>query len=304
MKKIIGTLIIAVASSIAFSQQEYSYTFFNDNRSFTNPAAVGTEGFGSVTGAFRTQWAGMDGAPTSGGVTFQMPLKNMGVGAMVYQDHIGVTNQTNIAGMYSYHLKISREHKVAFGVSAGMDLVNTKYDRLLYWDAGDQVFSNDYVNVIVPHIGIGAQYFFEDFYAGISVPRLVSVNSDQFNSINFADAPSMVTHAYLSSGYTFRLKNDVSLIPSILAKYTKNTPPRVDVSFTTMYKDMLGFGLAYKSLGFLSVYMKYQLKDFFVIGYGFDFSMNALQSYSKGSHEVMLQYRFGTTRSMGAARMN
>lgn len=304
MKRFIYTLIIAVVGTTAFSQQEYSYTFFDDNRSFTNPAAVGTEEVGSVTGAFRTQWAGLDGAPTSGGVTFQMPLNNMGVGAMVYQDHVGVTNQTNIAAMYSYHLKISRKHKLAFGISAGMDLVNTKYDRLIYWDNGDQVFADDYVNVIVPHIGFGAHYFFDNFYAGISIPRLVSVNSDQFNSINFSDAPSMVTHMYLNTGYTFNLKNDVSLIPALLVKYTANTPPRVDLSFTTMYKKMLGFGLAYKSLGFVSVYMKYQFQELFSIGYGFDFSTNALQSYSKGTHEVMLKFMFGGKKSSGSARMN
>jgi type IX secretion system PorP/SprF family membrane protein len=303
MKKFIYTMIMAVVGTTAFSQQEYTYTFFPDNRAFINPAAAGTEGFGSVTGAFRTQWAGMDGNPTSGGVTFQMPLKNMGVGGMVYQDQIGVTNQTNIQGMYSYHLKISRKHKLAFGVSAGMDLVNTKYDRLIYWDSGDQVFADDFVNVIVPHLGFGAHYFFEDFYAGISVPRLVSVNADQFNSINFSDAPSLVTHMYFNTGYTFRLRNDVSLIPSLLAMYTANTPPRVDLAFTVMHKDMLGFGAAYKSLGFVSIFMKYQFQDLFQIGYGFDFSTNALQSYSNGTHEIMLQYRFGQ-KGPGQARLN
>ena len=183
-------------------------------------------------------------------------------------------------------------------------MINTKYNRLNYWDAGDQVFAEDYVNVFVPHIGIGAQYFFEDFYAGFSIPRLISINGDQFNTVNFADAPSMVTHMYFNTGYTFHLKNKVDLIPALLAKYTANAPPRIDLSFTCMYHDMLGFGMAYKSLGFVSVFMKYQLKELFQIGYGFDFSTNALQGYSKGSHEVMLQYRFGTKKSLGAARMN
>ena len=238
MKRLIYILITVVAGSTAFSQQEYTYTFFGDNQAFFNPAATGTRDYISLTGAFRKQWVGFDGSPTSGGVTFDMPIanQNMGVGGMVYQDHAGVTNQTNIAAMYSYHVRLSDKHRLSFGVNAGMDLVNTKFDRLVYWDQGDQVYANDYVNVVVPHFGIGAYYYFDKFYAGISIPRMISMNSDQFNSINFENAPSMVTHYYLTTGYEFQLKNDFSLKTNLLLKYTNNVMPQGDLSVSCFYK--------------------------------------------------------------------
>jgi type IX secretion system PorP/SprF family membrane protein len=291
-------MIIAVTGSTAFSQQEYTYTFFGDNTSFFNPAAAGSKDYSSLTGAFRKQWVGFDGSPTSGGVTFDMPLKkvNMGVGAVVYQDHVGVTNQTNIGAMYSYHVKLNQKHRLSFGINAGMDLVNTKFDRLVYWDQDDEVYANDYVNVFVPHFGIGAYYYFDEFYAGISIPRMISMNSDQFNSINFSDAPSLVTHYYLTAGYNFELKNDFSLKPSMLLKYTNNVMPQADVSLICYYKNMIGLGAAYKSLGFASTFLQYNYKDAVLVGYGFDFSLNPLQQYSKGSHEIMIQYRFGAPK--------
>ncbi|UKN03056.1 type IX secretion system membrane protein PorP/SprF [Paracrocinitomix mangrovi] len=304
MKKIL-TIILSVVSVVASAQQEYTYTFFGDNKAFFNPAAAGTNDYAALTGTFRKQWVRFEGSPTSGGLTFDMPIakQSMGVGGVVYQDHIGVTNQTNIAGMYSYHLKITKEHKIAFGISAGLDIVNTKFDRLTYWDVSDQVLTEDYVNVVVPHIGFGAYYFFDEFYAGISVPRIVSVNSDQFNSINFSDAPSLVTHYYLTAGYHFRFKNDYSLKPSILLKYTNNVVPQGDLSLAMYYKDMIGIGLGYKSLGFLSTFIQYNLKDAVLFGYGFDFSMNPLQQYSNGSHEILIQYRFGNKKSTGGGRI-
>lgn len=307
MKNLIVTLIFAGSVSSAFSQQEYTYTFFGDNKIFYNPAAAGTNDYSSLTGTFRKQWVGFDGSPTSGGLTFDMPFKkqNIGIGGLIYQDHVGVTNQTNIAGSFSYHLKITKEHKIAFGINAGMDIVNTKFDRLVYWDANDLTLSDDYVNVIVPHIGFGAYYFYEEFYAGISIPRMISVNADQFNSINFADAPSLVSHYYFTTGYHFKFKNDYSLKPSVLVKYTNNIAPQVDVSVAMYYQEMIGMGIAYKSLGFVSAFLQYNIKDAVVIGYGFDFSTNPLQQYSKGSHEVMIQYRFGAPgKSGGRARIN
>lgn len=304
MTKLFTLLVLLAVSTVVLAQQEYTYTFFPENRNFVNPAAAGTAEYGSLTGMFRKQWAGVEGTPTSGGLTFDMPIgKNMGVGGLVYQDNIGVTSQTNIGGMYSYHLKLARDHYLAFGVSAGMDLVNTRYDRLVYWDANDQVLAEDYVNVIVPHIGFGVQYFWKDFYVGLSVPRMISVNSDQFNSINFSDAPSLVTHYYLTGGYHFRFRNDLSFKPSVLMKYTNNAPLQADINLTLYFKEMLGFGVTYKSLGFLSTFLTYNIKDIIVIGYGFDFSMNALQGYSKGTHEAMLQWRFNNRGSSGSSRL-
>ncbi|MBD3637805.1 MAG: type IX secretion system membrane protein PorP/SprF [Crocinitomicaceae bacterium] len=296
MKKLITILIAAVAGSTALSQQEYTYTFFGDNIAFYNPAAVGSNDYSSVTGTFRKQWVGFDGSPTSGGVTFDMPLEkfNMGIGGMVYQDHVGVTNQTNVGAMYSYHIKINENHKLAFGVNAGFDLVNTKFDRLVYWDEDDELLANDYVNVFVPHFGFGAFYHTERLHVGISIPRMISMNTDQFNTVNFENAPSLVTHYYLSAAYDFDLKNEFSLKPSVLVKYTNNVLPQGDVSLICYYKDMIGLGAAYKSLGFASTFLQYNYKDAVIVGYAFDFSLNPLQQYSKGSHEVMVQYRFNT----------
>ena len=278
-----------------FAQQEYTYTFFGDNTSFFNPAATGTQDFASLTGVFRKQWVGFDGSPTSGGVTYEAPLKkfNMGLGGMVYQDHVGVTNQTNVAALYSYQIKLNDKNKLAFGVNAGIDLVNTKYEKLLYWDQGDEIFENNYVNVFVPHFGIGAYYYTKKFYAGISIPRLMSVNADQFNSANFQNAPSLLTHYYLNAGYTADLNDNFSLKTAMLLKYVKNVNPQVDVSVLAMYKKMIGLGISYKSLGFASTFLQYNYKDAIVFGYAFDFSLNPLQGYTKGSHEILLQYRFG-----------
>lgn len=295
MKRALYILLVAVIGSSALAQQEYTYTFFGDNLSFFNPGATGTKDYAALTGSFRKQWVGFDGSPTSGGVSYEHPLKsyNMGVGGMIYQDHVGETNQTNIAGLYSYQVKLGGDHKISFGVNAGIDLINTKFDRLTYWDEEDRVFNNDYVNVVVPHVGLGAHYYVNDFYVGVSVPRVISLNNEQFNSINFDDAPSLVTHYYLASGYKFDLGGDFNLKPSLLLKYTKGPWPQIDLSVSSFYRDMIGLGVAYKSLGFASAYLQYNYKNAVLFGYGFDFTTSRIREYSKGSHEIMIQYQFG-----------
>jgi len=295
MKKSCFILSAMLTTGIAFSQQEYSYTFFGDNNSFFNPAATGVKDYATLTGQFRKQWFKFSGSPTSGGVTYEAPLKkyNMGLGGILYQDHVGVTDQTNAAAMYSYHIRLNEEHTLSFGINAGIDVVNTKYDRLVYWDMYDEVFGSDYINFVVPHFGIGAFYSFHEFYAGVSIPRMVSINANQFNSVNFTNAPSLVSHYYATTGYKFRLDNDFSLKTALLLKYTNNVKPQLDISLLGYYKNTIGLGVAYKSLGFASAFLQYNYKDAVVFAYGFDLSLNPLYQHSKGSHEIMLQYRFG-----------
>lgn len=277
------------------AQQDYSYTFFGDNLSFVNPGAVGTKEYSSVSANFRRQWIGFNGSPTNGGLTFEMPLhkKNMGVGTMVYQDKIGVTNTTNISALYSYHLKLDEKQKLSFGINAGADIVNTRNEDLIYWDENDQVFDNNYVNQASPRIGAGVFYYFDKFYAGLSLPRMLAVNTESFNSINIEDSPTLVSHMFLTSGYEFELNENFDLRPSMLLKYAKNVPAQVDVAMACTYKKMLSLGVSYKSLAFVSSFLQYNHKESFVVGYAFDYSTNPLRQYQKGTHEVMLQFRFG-----------
>lgn len=281
----------------AIAQQEYTYTFFGENTAFFNPAAAGSHSYGTLTGSFRKQWLGFSGSPTSGGVLYEAPIKkyNMGFGAMLYQDHIGVTNQTHTGAIYSYHLLLDKTKKLAFGLNAGLDLVSTKYQQLVYWDLNDEVFQSNYISQVVPHFGAGAHYYSEKLYAGISVPRIISINSGQFNSVNPPNAPVFLSHYYLNAGYDANINDNFSIRTALLFKHVRNIRPQVDISFLAMYKKLVGIGAAYKSLGFASAFLQYHYKEAVIFGYAYDFSLNPLQQYSKGSHEILLQYRFMLT---------
>jgi len=299
MKKQILLLIAIVTGFTGFSQQEYTYTFFGNNLSFFNPAATGTKDKSILNGSFRKQWVGLDGTPTSGGLTYELPLKkyNMGVGAMINQDHVGVTNQSNVAGLYSYSIRLDRTQRLAFGVNAGIDLINTKNSRLTYWDENDAIFSEDYINLIVPHIGVGIHYYTDKLNIGVSVPRIISTNSNQFNSIDYKDVPSLVTHYYLTAGYNFMINSDFDLKSNLLFKYTNNVIPQGDLSVIAYYKNLFGLGVAYKSFGFVSAILQYNNHDALIFGYAFDFSLGPIQNYTKGSHEILIQYRFDTPKN-------
>lgn len=292
--KSLTLLIVGIAIFNCHSQQEYSFTHYFETNSFFNPASTGNEHSQNIVGLFRKQWAGYKGTPTTGGVLYENELKkyNMGIGGYVFTDKIGETSMTTVTANYAYNIKLNSNFKLAFGLDVGADFISTNYGRLLFWDHNDQLLLDSKSSNIVPKIGLGTQFYNDKFYVGLSVPRVLNFNSPDFHTINNSSIPMLVSHYYLTAGYKFVLNDEFKLRANTLLKYTRNVWPQIDLNATGTYKDLIGLGLGYKSLGFLSTYVQYIYNKTVVISYAFDFSLNPMSEFARGgTHEIMIKYQ-------------
>jgi type IX secretion system PorP/SprF family membrane protein len=295
------TLIIAGMVFINIhSQQEYSFTHYFETNSFYNPASTGSEQSQNIVGLFRKQWAGFTGSPTTGGLLYENKLKdyNMGIGGYVFTDKIGETCMTTATANYSYNLSFSNDLKLAFGIDAGADFLTTNVDRLIYWDQADQLLTNSKLSYVVPKIGLGTHLYNENFYVGVSVPRILNFNSKDFHSIRNPNLPMVVSHYYLTAGYKFNLNEHLAMKTNTLLKYTRGVQPQIDINATCTYNELIGLGVGYKSLGFITSYIQYTYDNTVMIGYAFDFSVNPMAQYARGgTHELMIKYRIKSRKS-------
>lgn len=291
MRNLLSTIAFTVVVTLSFSQQEYSFTHYFESNSFYNPAATAFRGSQDIALLFRSQWTGFTGAPFSTGVNYERPIDayNMGVGGYAFVDVIGATTLTTVAGNYAYQLKLDANHKMSFGVNAGADVYSTDYNRLTYWD-DDVMFDNQKPTVVSPRIGTGIQFYSEDYYIGVSMPRVVHFNTDGVLSIEAAKMPQVVSNLYVTGGYKFPISEDFDMQINMLGKYTRKVMPQGDINVMATYKKMIGLGVGYKSLGFLSTYIHYTYENVVKIGYAFDFTLTPMSNYSSGSHELMVKY--------------
>lgn len=273
------------------AQQDYSFTQYFEANSYFNPAATGTENISKAVALYRKQWVGFNGSPTSYGLLYETPIekKSIGLGGYVFQDVVGATSLTTVAANYSYYLNLTDYQRISFGINAGADFLNTNYNNLRYWDENDVVFTNSQANFILPKFGIGVLYYTNQFYAGLSIPRLVNYNSEEFNSIQSTNVPVTVSNYFATVGYKLDINEDFNLNLNSLIKYTPKVMPQADVNSTVWYKDMVALGVGYKSLAFATTYAQYKYKGF-ILGYAFDFSLTPISQYSIGTHEIMLRY--------------
>ncbi len=277
-----------------FAQQDAQYTQYMYNTQSVNPAYAGSRGILSITGLHRSQWVGLDGAPTTQTLTINSPVgKNVGLGISVVNDAIGPSNETYFDIDFSYTLNLDGNTKLALGLKAGGNLLNVDFTKLNGGNSiTDPLFQTNIDNKFTPNIGVGAYLYDDHYYIGLSAPDLLE--TEHYDKSNDSDASSFLAkekiHAYLIAGYIYDLSYNVKLKPALLVKAVSGAPLQVDISANVLFNERFTLGAAYRWSAALSGLAGFQISDRFLVGYAYDFETTELRKYNSGSHEIFLRF--------------
>lgn len=297
MKNQLITTALVLASFISLAQQEIMYSQYMFNGQVINPAVSGVKGHASLTFLHRKQWLNFEGAPITQSFTLNGPVlgKNVGLGLMVENDKVGVTNRLNIFGSYAYHLNFGFGKKLSAGIQGGVSNYSSVFSdpsRFRVWNAEDPVFASDR-KVTLPNFGFGLYYHHSDrFYSGISIPRLLDYRKGPIYSENLKDIPKEQRHYYLTSGYTLKAGNNFKITPSFLVKYVQAAPIQGDFNLSLLFSETLTIGGSYRTGDAIAGMIGLQLNNRLRFGYAYDMTVSNLKNYSSDTHEILVGYDF------------
>jgi type IX secretion system PorP/SprF family membrane protein len=284
-----GVLFMLSLSSV-FGQQDAQYTQYMYNMNVLNPAYAGSRGNLSIGLLGRTQWVGIEGAPQTITFSLHSPIgENVGLGLSAISDSFGPVNEQSLYIDFSYAIKTSEIGRLAFGIKAGASFLNVD---LLSLNPNDPEFSNtlsDNVNEVYPNIGVGAYYYTDRFYLGLSVPNLIDSNHLKEDS-GIVSTASEEMHYFLTSGYVFELSDDLKLKPSVLVKGVFGAPVSVDLSANLLIYDKFEIGLSYRFDDSVSSMLGFQITPEIRVGYAYDYTLSNLGNYNSGTHEIILLF--------------
>jgi type IX secretion system PorP/SprF family membrane protein len=293
MKKVIVIFILTFSFGKQQAQQLPQYSQYMLNEMAINPAVAGRDDFSEVRSNNRHQWVGITDSPRTYMLTLQGPIKgqNMGLGMNLFTDIVGPTRRSGLSFSYAYHLKLEKETHLSMAVSAGILQWGIDGNKISLHDNGDTQLYTIYQNAIVPDFGAGIYYYKKKtFYVGLAIPQLYQApiklyqgaykNSRLKDQINFNGA------------YTFKIDEDFSIEPSILFKYEKPAPAKLDIGVRGIYKEQIWLGTAYRANTALSMLLGYFYQDYLTIGYSYDIALGKIKKYAAGTHELMLGIKF------------
>jgi len=271
-----------------FAQQDAQYTQYMYNAININPAYAGSRGVMSIFGLHRTQWVGLDGAPTTNAFSINTPINNsnLGVGVSFVNDKIGPTNDNTISADLSYTIQTSEEFKLSFGIKASGNLFNLDVNRLNPADANDPNLQN-FNNEFSPNFGAGIYLHSDKMYFGLSVPNFLQ--DSKYNDNEVAVFQERMNF-YAIGGYVFDISPSVKFKPAFLTKVVTGSPLQVDASANFLFFDKLMLGAAYRWDAAMSALAGFQVTDGLFIGYSYDRETTQLRNYNSGSHEVFLRF--------------
>ncbi|QBZ98776.1 PorP/SprF family type IX secretion system membrane protein [Flavobacterium sangjuense] len=285
-KILIFALMLTCYSGLA--QQDAQFTQYMYNTININPAYAGSRGVMSIFGLHRTQWVGLDGAPTTNAFSLNTPINNsnLGLGVSLVSDKIGPTSDNTISADLSYTIPMNDDYKLSFGVKASGNIFNLDTDKLTPAQANDPNLQN-FDNEISPNFGAGVYLHSDKLYLGLSVPNFLQ--DSKYNDNDVAVFQERMNF-YFIGGYVFDIGSSVKFKPAVLTKLVTGAPLQVDASANFLFFDKLMLGGAYRWDAAVSALAGFQVTDGLFIGYSYDMETTELRRYNSGSHEVFLRF--------------
>lgn len=307
MRRLLLVILLASgALSEVQAQQDPHYTQYMYNMSVMNPAYAGSKESLSLGLLYRKQWVEIEDAPTTATFFGHSPVgRNVGLGLSAISDKIGPVEENNIYGDFSYTLNLGGDHKLAFGIKAGLTLhkvgLFSEIGNGNVPDPDDPAFAENISNTYF-NIGSGFFYYTEKYYLGFSVPNMLkskhldlSVNGDQYQF------GSETSHYFFTGGYVFDLSDNVKFKPFFMLKSAFSAPTSLDLSTNFLFNQKFEVGATYRLDDSFGAMANYAVLPNLRIGYAYDHIVSDLKVTTPSSHEIILLWDVNFSKKVSSS---
>jgi type IX secretion system PorP/SprF family membrane protein len=278
------------------AQQQRLYTMFMFNKLALNPGYAGYHPDGCVTGIYRGQWLGLEGAPESQILSFHTAFggERIGFGLNLSRQAIGISSQISVDGLYAYKVPIGNG-TLSLGAQASLRNMRVDYTdpsvqalEDLTFDQGVDLGTD---SKLVANFGAGAYYHTDRFYVGIGAPRMMNSDID-FEENNLFIAREE-RHWYAMTGVVVPLNTSLDFVPQVLVRYTSAAPVDFDVNASITWKQDYTFGLTFRTGGSegdigesLDLIAAARVARGLLLAVSYDLTLSELRKHSNGSLRI------------------
>ncbi|RZM15792.1 MAG: type IX secretion system membrane protein PorP/SprF [Pedobacter sp.] len=285
-----STAILMGISAIASAQLTPLGAQYFNNQYLGNPALAGIEEGFVFSADYRQQWSTMPGSPKLQNLTANYGFRKVGVGLNILNDRAGLQRQTRVVGTYAYHLPVSEENTLHFGISLG--ILSQHLDQGdLYGDPNDVVVGAYNARESFVDGDFGAAFTSKGLNIQAALPNLKSFFKK--DDVRVAD----VGVFYTAVSYRISINDGsdaVGLEPKVAFRGVKGYKNILDAGaeFTLANRQIMLMGM-YHSTESATFGMGMNLKNRYLISGMYTTETSQLTSYANGTFELNLRLFIG-----------
>jgi type IX secretion system PorP/SprF family membrane protein len=278
--------------------QDPIFSQFYANPLYLNPAFAGTMRCPRVNLNFRNQWPGIQGTYVTYSASFDRHVDAIqgGLGLIATNDNAGngVLRTTNISGIYSYLLNVTRTFSLKFGFQATYFQKVIDWSKLNFGDMIDprrgfvyetnevqRLKSKSNVDFSAGILGYSQKYFF-----GAALHHLTQPDEGLQNTSKLPMKFTAHAGAVIPLGDK---GNETFISPNLLYQQQQNFTQLNMGLYVTKWP--LVAGLWYRTGDAFIVLVGIQQHSF-KIGYSYDVTISKLSNATYGSHEISFCQQF------------
>jgi type IX secretion system PorP/SprF family membrane protein len=330
------TLVLMVFCYVhTYAQQKPHYTQYIQNQYIINPALSGIEMYADVKLSHRHQWVGIDDGPITSYFSIQGPLGNVaekdipttlrmpssnsrdkeywnnykssaahhGWGLQLIRDRTGPLTHLGGQLTYAYHIPVNDVINFSAGVGVGASQLRLDPSKLRFATTVDPaVYTTNIINKIRPDISAGVYLYGPSLFAGISAQQLVPGKIEFADNITRTINGKAVPHLFGIVGYRTMIGDEINIIPSILLKYVKPAPIQPELNVKLQYLDVAWAGASYRYKDGVAAMVGFIIGNNANLSYSYDYTTSGLQTYSRGTHEVIIGFYIKNRRGDSCPR--
>lgn len=299
IKRLLVTFVFL--SAFAFSgdvmAQDPHFTQFYANPLYLNPAFAGSVRCPRFVLNYRNQWPNISGTYVTYSASYDQHIDALsgGIGLLAYSDNAGkgTLKTTNVSGIYSYQLNVTREFSVKAGFQATYAQKSLDWSKLTFGDMIDarsgfiydtkEVQGSNNANYF--DVSAGILGFSKRYFAGAAVHHLTQPDESVING-NSKLPMKITAHA----GAVIPIggpNSDVSISPNILFMKQQNFQ-QLNLGLYFQKGPIVG-GLWYRNQDAFILLIGIQMNTF-KFGYSYDVTVSKLTNKTAGSHEVSTSF--------------
>lgn len=284
-------VICLLAGTSCWAQYRPVYDQYMFNGLALNPAFAGSGEVLSLSALCRfNRLSGFEGAPVTQTLSGDFPLRNpqVALGLLVFNDQIAIYRQTGLFASYAFRVKLG-PGKLSLGLQAGFSQMREDESRIHTLDRQpDPMFSSGIYKFFMPNVGVGAFYYTPQYFAGLSLPQLLSYSPQA--AASYKGRLSM-ENIMLYGGVTVPVSSNLKIRPSALLQYASGILCDLNCNVLLFPGNRLEFGISYRNAGTLVAMTEIRVNPQICVGYAFDHALGKLNAISS-SHEIMVRYEF------------